>query len=192
MRRALEISEACFGQDHPKVAVCLNNLARVLTDTGRASEAEPLLRRALQIDETSLGKNHPNVAIRLNNLAQLLQATNRLDEAEAMLRRAIAIDEASFGPRHPNVARDLNNLGLLLQDADRLAEAEPLMRRGLEILAEVGGKTGHDHPYLQTGVANYRRLLEAMNLPQDGIDHHVREALQKPQHLPDGRVTNDE
>lgn len=36
------------------VATAINNLARLLQDTNRLSEAEPLMRRALQIDEDSL------------------------------------------------------------------------------------------------------------------------------------------
>ena len=75
----------------------LNNLARLLQDTNRLAEAEPLMRRALAIDEKSSGPDHPNVAIRLNNLARLLQATNRLAEAEPLFRRALAIFEKSLG-----------------------------------------------------------------------------------------------
>jgi hypothetical protein len=40
----------------------LNNLARLLQDTNRLGEAEPVMRRALAIDEASYGQNHPNVA----------------------------------------------------------------------------------------------------------------------------------
>jgi len=156
MRRALEIDEASFGNEHPKVAIGLNNLARLLHDTNRLAEAEPLMRRALEIDEASFGKNHPNVAIRLNNLAQLLQATDRLTEAEPLMLRALEIDEASFGKNHPNVARDLNNLATLLQDTNRLTEAEPLMRRTLEIDEASFGK---DHPNVAIRLNNLAGLL---------------------------------
>jgi tetratricopeptide (TPR) repeat protein len=113
-RRALAISEASYGPDHPEVASGLNNLAGLLRATNRLSEAEPLYRRALAIDEASYGPDHPEVASDLNNLALLLRATNRLSEAEPLIRRALAIDEASDGPDHPTVASDLNNLAALL------------------------------------------------------------------------------
>ena len=54
------------------MAIRLNNLAVVLQDTDRLTEAEPPLRRALEIDEKSYGPDHPEVATRLSNLAQLL------------------------------------------------------------------------------------------------------------------------
>gem|GEM_PF-920000 len=159
-RRALEIDEASYGPDHPKVAIDLNNLAALLQATNRLAEAEPLFRRALKIDEASYGPDHSEVAIDLNNLAQLLQATNRLGEAEPLYRRALKIDEASYGPDHPKVAIDLNNLAQLLQDTNRLGEAEPLMRRALKIDE---ASYGPDHPKVAIRLNNLAQLLQATN-----------------------------
>ena len=79
------------GAEHPRVATELSNLALLLQDTDRLTEAEPLMRRALAIDEQSFGTEHPKVAINLNNLAQLLRATNHLTEAESLMRRHLEI-----------------------------------------------------------------------------------------------------
>jgi hypothetical protein len=49
MRRGRSIEEASYGQDHPRVATQLNNLACLLIDTNRLGEAEPLSRRVLAI-----------------------------------------------------------------------------------------------------------------------------------------------
>ena len=76
-----------FGEQHPTVAIGLNNLAQVLHDTNRIEEAEPLMRRALEISKAAFGEQHPTVATRLNNLATLLQRTNRLGEAEPLMRQ---------------------------------------------------------------------------------------------------------
>ena len=92
------------------------------------------------------------------------------------MRRALVIDEQSFGPEHPEVATDLNNLAQLLKDTNRLAEAEPLMRRAVEIFSKFGETTGHEHPHMQTAIGNYRRLLEAMKLPEDEIERRIAES----------------
>jgi len=160
MRRALAIDEQSYGQDHPSVAIRLNNLAQLLQATNRLAEAEPLMRRALAIDEQSYGQDHPDVAIDLNNLAQLLQATNRLAEAEPLMRRALSIDEQSYGQDHPDVAIDLNNLAQLLKATNRLAEAEPLMRRALAIDEQ---SYGQDHPNVARDLNNLAQLLQATN-----------------------------
>lgn len=55
MRRAVAISEAALGPNHPGVAVRLNNLATLLQDAGRPAEAEPLYGQAAAISEAALG-----------------------------------------------------------------------------------------------------------------------------------------
>ena len=154
------LAEATALRNAKLVAVASNNLARLLQDTNRLEEAEPLMRRALEIDETAYGERHANVATRLNNLATLLHATNRLEEAEPLLWRALAIDEATFGERHPMVAIDLNNLALLLMDTNRFEEAEPLMQRSLEIdEADLGKRP----PGVAIRLNNLATLLHATN-----------------------------
>jgi tetratricopeptide (TPR) repeat protein len=160
MRRVLAIHERTYGTEHPEVAAGLNNLALLLMDTNRVSEAEPLMRRAVGIDEASFGAEHPDTAGRLNNLANLLYATNRLPEAEALMRRALAVDERSYGKEHPNVATDLNSLALLLLVTNRFSEAEPLMRCVLSILE---ARLGCDHPNVATALSNLGGLLSRTN-----------------------------
>ena len=57
-QRALAISEAAFGSDHPTVATGLDNLAQTLNELGRAGEALPLRQRALAISEAAFGSHH--------------------------------------------------------------------------------------------------------------------------------------
>ena len=74
MNRALAISEAALGPEHPTVGIRLNNLAQLYQDQGRYSEAEPLMVRALMIMEKSLGPAHPNTEIARTNLDSLRKA----------------------------------------------------------------------------------------------------------------------
>jgi hypothetical protein len=53
-RRAIAIDEVNFGSDHVELAGDLNNLASLLVETNRPSEAEPLMRRVADIVEKSL------------------------------------------------------------------------------------------------------------------------------------------
>ena len=177
MQRVVNIFETSLGADHPNVATSLNNLATLLQATNRLEEAEPLMRRALQIDEQSYGKEHPRVAIDLNNLGQLLKDTNRLEEAEPLMQRVVNIVETSLGADHPNVASSLNNLAQLLQATNRLEEAEPLMRRVVVIFRRFGISTGHEHPHMQTVVANYTALLAQMDFSQEQIGSKLRDLL---------------
>ncbi len=145
-RRALDISEAARGSDHPTVASRANNLGGVLQARGELDGAESAYRRALAIDEAAHGPDHPNVAIRMNNLGGVLRARGDLDGAKAAYRRALTIDEAAYGTDHPDVAIDVNNLGRVLQDRGDLDGAEAAYRRALAIL---DAKLGPDHPNTQ-------------------------------------------
>ena len=114
MRRALAIWEAAVGENHPKVASALSNLANLLHATNRLAEAEPLMDRALTIDEKCFSSDHPRVAIRLNNLAIFLDSAKRPTEAEPLMRRALEIFTASLGPDHPNTKKVAENYTKLL------------------------------------------------------------------------------
>jgi len=105
----------------------------------------------------------------MNDLGVLLLTKASYGEAEPLMQRALAIDEASYGPDHPNVARDLNNLAQLLQATNRLEEAEPLMQLHLVIPFKFPRSTGHVHPLLKQACANYRALLQAMDLSDEEV-----------------------
>ena len=160
MRRALAINEANCGDDHPNLAIALNNLAQLLQATNRVAQAEPLLKRALAISEATYGPDHHEVATILNNLALLLKATNRLSEAEPLMWRVVEIFETSYGGVHPSVSKSLNNLARLLQATDRLAEAEPLLKRAL---AFIEATYGPDHPEVANSLINQASLMYSTN-----------------------------
>lgn len=92
-RRALEIDEACYGQNHPAVAIDLCNLAEMYQDIGDFIEAESLLRKSLTINRSVLGVEHPATLRDLNNLGMLLFASGKTSEAQTELRRALASTE---------------------------------------------------------------------------------------------------
>jgi hypothetical protein len=89
-RRALVISEASLGKDHPDVATALNNLARLLQATNRLGEAEPLMRRMVAIFLAfghATGHAHPHRDAAIQNYAGLLAA---MSKSEAEIAASIA------------------------------------------------------------------------------------------------------
>jgi len=60
LKISLQINEH-IGNNHQKVSACLSNLATVLKETNRISEAEPLMRRALKLSENKFGKESPKL-----------------------------------------------------------------------------------------------------------------------------------
>jgi len=124
-----------FGDQDPRLATVLNNLASLFDAQGKYAEAEPLYQRALAIDEKALGPEHPDTAIDLNNLGGLYHDQGKYAEAEPLYQRALAIYEKALGPEHPNVATSLENYAFLLRETDRNAEADELEERARAIRA---------------------------------------------------------
>ena len=61
--RALQISEAALGPDHPDVALA-QQPRRGAATLGDLAGARAQLERALQISEAALGPDHPDIGIR--------------------------------------------------------------------------------------------------------------------------------
>ena len=88
--RALKEAEN-FGEQDPRLAASLNNLALLYYAQGQYAEAEPFYQRSLAIWEKALGPEHPDVATILENYADLLRELDRNREAEELEERARAI-----------------------------------------------------------------------------------------------------
>ncbi len=125
-----------FGNQDPRLAISLNNLAELYRAQGKYSEAEPLYQRALAIDEKALGPEHPDLATDLNNLAALYYAQGKHAQAEPLYGRALAIQEKALGPEHPQVATVLENYAALLHKSNRDAEADKMEARAQAIRAK--------------------------------------------------------
>ncbi len=125
-----------FGQQDPRLATSLNNLAVLFKAQRKYAEAKPLYKRALAIRQKALGPEHPHVATSLNNLAELYRAQGRYEAAKPLYKRALVIREKALGPDHPNVAKVLENYAALLRKTGRGAEAEYMEARAKAIRAK--------------------------------------------------------
>jgi tetratricopeptide (TPR) repeat protein len=150
-RGCLEVAQQRLGEDHPDVAMSLNNLAVLYYSQGKYEEAEPLLHSALEMYKRLLGENHQDVASSLNNLAQLYSSQGKYEEAKPLLHSALEMYKCLLGEDHPDVAMSLNNLAQLYYSQGKYEEAEPLYHLTLEKRTCVLGK---DHPDVAMSLNN--------------------------------------
>jgi tetratricopeptide (TPR) repeat protein len=157
--------------DSLDVAISLSRLARLYSDQGRYSEAEPLFIRALTINEQQFGASHPNTATSLNNLAGLYYSIGRYSNAEPLLIRALEINEKQLGANHPTTATSLNNLAELYQLIGRYSDAEPLFLHALAIQEQ---QLGADHPDTAISLNNLAFLYESIGRYSDAEPLFIR------------------
>jgi tetratricopeptide (TPR) repeat protein len=144
-----------LGEEHPDVALSLNNLALLYSAQGRYTEAEPLYLQALELRKRLLGEEHPHVALSLNNLALLYYSQGRYAEAEPLYLQALELCKRLLGEEHPYVALSLNNLAGLYSSQERYAEAEPLYLQALELCKRL---LGEEHPHVAESLNNLALL----------------------------------
>jgi CHAT domain-containing protein len=157
-QQALAIRQQAFGDNHPNVAISLNNLALLYQDQGNYAQAEPLYQQALTIFKQALGDNHPNMAASLNALALLYQDQGNYAQAEPLYQQALAISKQALGDNHPDVATSLNNLAGLYKDQGNYTQAEPLYQQALAIRQQA---LGDNHPTVATSLNNLALLYWA-------------------------------
>ena len=146
------------GEEPPKYARRLYDIAILYQDMNRLPEAEQLYRDALTIQEKVLGPDHPEVAVSLNNLASTYYLEGHYQAAEPLFLRSLHIQEKVFGADHPSADSSLSNLALLYQAQGRYAEAEPLFQRSL---ANHEKALGPEHPTVGSSLKNLALLYQA-------------------------------
>ncbi|MGD8785871.1 MAG: tetratricopeptide repeat protein [Phycisphaerales bacterium] len=156
--KALEIAKQKGGQNHPTVALSLNNLALLHKTKGKYAEAERYYKLSLTLGEAARGPEHPSVARTLNNLAALYETQGQYAKAEPFYKRSLAIKERTLGPEHPSVALSLNNLAELYKNQGKYVQAEPLYKRSLAIREKALGPA---HPTVALSLDNLAELYKA-------------------------------
>jgi eukaryotic-like serine/threonine-protein kinase len=143
LKEALAMRRQVLGNEDPKVAITLVELARSYVDRGRGGDAEPLLREALAIRRKVLGDGHRETGTSMNDLGQLLRERGDLAQAEALFRENVALRRKLHPTDHPEVATSLTNLAQVLNLRGDYTGAEALYREALDIYAKVPGFESH-------------------------------------------------
>jgi eukaryotic-like serine/threonine-protein kinase len=164
--RALNTDRHVLGDDHPRVAQHLENLAIVVQNMGNLVQAETLYRDALNRMESAYGERHPETAIIKGNYGLLLQREGRLTEAEPLLHDAVAIRLSLFGPDNYNVGYARVSLAMLLHDKGDLVASESEFRQALEIYDK---SLPANHQNRASLLMHFARLLVDRNKSQEAL-----------------------
>jgi len=151
LEKALSIRRQIYGDEHPKVAESMGNLAGLMYDQNDYKAAEPLLRESLEMNRKLFGDEHIAVASCLNNLAFILSDRGEYAEAEDLLRESLAMYRKLLGNENQDVARSINDLGVLHKGRGNYSKAEVLYREALVIRQKI---FGNEHPDVAESLYN--------------------------------------
>jgi tetratricopeptide (TPR) repeat protein len=165
-QRALEVDQRVLGDEHPRVAMHLHNLAVVAQNMGDLKLAETLYHDAIRRKERAYGVGDPQTADAIENYGLLLQREGRLTEAEPLLRSALAMTLSRYGPGHYNVGYARVSLAMLLHDQGNLAEAESEFRQALAVYDK---SLPTNHQYRASALMHFARLLVDRGKPDEAL-----------------------
>jgi serine/threonine protein kinase/Tfp pilus assembly protein PilF len=164
--QALEIDRRLLGDDSPRVATHLHNLAVVAQNMGDLRQSEALYRDAIARQERAYGGQHPETAKARGNYGLLLQREGRLAEAEPLLRSALDGRIQVYGTDNINVAYARVSLGMLLHDEGNLKDAESEYRRALAIYDKF---LPPNHQWRAAALMHLARLLIDRDKPDEAL-----------------------
>jgi tetratricopeptide (TPR) repeat protein len=172
---------AARADDPENRLLALNDLTRLLQDSGNLTLAEQRLREALSGWERLRGQDDTQTLQSTSNLASVLIDLGRKEEAEGLMRDTVARRTRTLGATHPDTLSSRNVLaGTLRGSPARLAEAERMYQA---ILADIDGTTDltlvvqhnlaavliHQGKHAEA-LKMYRELIDARSRRQ-GDDH---------------------
>jgi Tetratricopeptide repeat len=147
------------GEDHPDLAIVLNNLGAVLDTSDEAKSSRWAYDRAIAILDRGPRAGNPHLARCLNNLGALLISEYALDEAESHLVDAHNILCGVLGEDHVDSAQCSSNLGAIDLLRGHPAKAVVRLRQVLTVRERA---LGPDHPQTcSTRISLARALLAA-------------------------------
>lgn len=126
---ALTNYRSIFGDNHPSVAVTLNNIGEVYRIQENYYLALNCYLQSLECYKESFSDNHPSVAMTLANLGILCAETARELEAADYYKKALALFDLSLANDHPWVIKTIRMYSNLLIQLNKNEEAQTLLNR---------------------------------------------------------------
>lgn len=131
IRKAVALTESVYGPDHPRLALPLSDLGRVLTDLNQNDVAIATHRRALALSVDAFGLLNSSTLSHQNNLANALSSARSYEDAitlyESILASRIQLSGADgheVGDVYQNLASTQALAGLPHEALANLSKAE--------------------------------------------------------------------
>ncbi|MBF0455152.1 MAG: tetratricopeptide repeat protein [Magnetococcales bacterium] len=144
-RQAVALCRVLQGDEHPSVAIRINNLAEAWHRLGEHERADGFFQQALALAEKALGGEHQLVANLLGNLGMLRRDQGKIEEATGFFQRALAIMEQKHGLENPLVNLCVNGLGRIIRSRDGAVEAAQFLGISLAKSNKVSREKSHPH-----------------------------------------------
>ncbi|MBP5682078.1 MAG: CHAT domain-containing protein [Bacteroidales bacterium] len=147
----VEIRKKVLGDNDPKYAEAIGNLAYYYFCIGKDDEAIKLGTEAAEIIKNTLGEEHPYYANALNNLAAFNSNIENYAEAIRLGTIAMELNEKYLGEEDPQYALSVLNLANYYSTFGNHVESIRLGNIAMQLLKDL---LGEEDPYYATSLNN--------------------------------------
>jgi tetratricopeptide (TPR) repeat protein len=130
--KALAAGEAQYGQEDPKLADLLFNLAMAKAASGDRAAAEPVYKRAIAIIEKAHGPDDPRCAAVTHRLGKLYFEEGKYEDAEANYSKALAIYKKKSGTDAYILAVLTNDIADMYYNQGKFTDAEVYYKEAID------------------------------------------------------------
>ena len=171
--RALRHALSQYGESHPYVMMCYNNIAIVYSHVGEYERALNYHQKSLSLRKLVYGENHPDVATCYGNIGNVYGELGDYAQELEYYQKAMGIRKAVYGENHPDVALNYSDLGIVYEDLGDYAQALDCHQKALSIRKSVLGENHLDvaTSYLNMGTvyANLEDFVPASECFQKAL-----------------------
>jgi len=180
LRDALALEQRLGLDKSDAGARTLQDLAKVVEDSGNIEKAIPLMEQAVALHRSLHGTDpYPAFAEALNDLGYLKEQKGDPQAARTLFLESLEMKRRVFGEKHPEVAAGLANLAIVANDEGDLARAEALDRQALAMRREL---LGDNHPDVADTLNNLA-FVQSDRGDFKGAASSERESLEIYRHL---------
>ncbi len=159
-----------YGDNHPDVALSLNNIGGVYDLKGEYNKALGYFEESLGIYKFIYGNNHQDVAMTLNNIGGVYDLKGEYDMALDYYQESLCVIKKIYGNDHPWVAFILNNIGGIYGANGKYDEALDCYKESLHIKSVCVGT----HPSVATYLNNMGIIYRKKGDYKEALDHYEK------------------
>ena len=143
-QRALRHALSQYGESHPYVMMCYNNIAIVYSHIGEYERALNYHQKSLTLRKSVYGESHPDVATCYGNIGNIYGELGDYAQELEYYQKAMGIRKAVYGENHPDVALNYSDLGIVYEDLGDYAQALDCHQKALAIRKSILGENHID------------------------------------------------
>ncbi|CAF0995155.1 unnamed protein product [Adineta steineri] len=130
---ALTIWKEVFGEDHPHVAICLNNISNVYRNEKKYSKALECVEKALATFQKHFPTDHSDLISPYGSIGNIHLCLNHHNQALQYYNLSLKIYEKCHPSQHPDIAITLSNISSIYEDKNEYQQALVYLERASDI-----------------------------------------------------------